>query len=127
MDPSKQLISIHNQIDTLFIESRKNPNFEKKYEYYLQCQDLHRESTKLIDELQILVNGLGTAPNRPTAEKINQYIELLEVDNLNFSEVLHIIGELNAYNNAIPHIVTVQDNMDQEIIYEEQDVETVKN
>ena len=122
----RKLEKVMNQISFIHIESRKKQTFEKKLEHYTQCTILINEALKLIDEMknQITnIDSLGTKADNLQIESMHKWIDLLNNDaQLNFDEIIHIVEQLNCIATGIPTTTQLNDNIDQEVIYEEQEV-----
>lgn len=120
---SKKLSKVMSQITTLHIESRKKQTFEKKLENYTCCVQLINEATKLMDDMQNQISKLDTSNvDKSHLGKINGYIDLLTNNALNFDEIIYIIEQLIAISNNLPMTTQIYDNIEQEIIYEEQEI-----
>jgi len=125
---SKRLARIEDELSLIYINSRENLSFEKKLESYSQANSFNEEGSRIIDNLQaeissLTFNDLNPKENAPviSINKINEYIDLLS-NNINFDEAMHIAKEFYAISLGIPTCSEIIDDINEEVIYEEQEV-----
>ena len=122
---NKKLTDLMNEISVMYVESIGTLTMQKKMENYNKASIMIEEAEKLIDTLQKEITDLPQ--NKITKIKmsriINELVKFLEAPQLKFSEVLSIVQELRTICNSLPTSVHVSNNLEQEIVYEENDVE----
>jgi hypothetical protein len=115
-----------SEISMICIDSQKKLTLEKKLENYTKGTLLISEANELIEKLQNEITNMDTSKiNKTNFGKVNEYIDLLSVNNPNFDEVLYIIEQFRAINSGLPVTAQINDNIEQEVIYEEHEVEQV--
>jgi len=84
------------------------------------------EAKQLIDSLQKEINSLDTSNMAPSQTgDVNRLISLLEIPSLNFREVMTIVQELRSISAGVKTASNVTNNIEGQVIYEEQDVDTL--
>ena len=122
---SKRLNQIINDISGIYADSTRKITFKKKLENYATVSVLITEATRLIENLQEQITALDTSTaNVDHIDRINEYCDLL-TRNINFDETMHITRELFAISLGIPTTSDIFDNIEDEIIYEEQEVTNI--
>jgi len=130
---SKRLDEIMKEINTIHIEARNpeiNRSLEKKLQNYNKANILVEEATQLLNKMEIDIQKLDANQiDSSSIFKINDWIEWLTDRTLKFDEVVYIITQLQAIASGLPSDAEFIDNVDQEIIYEEeeQDVKEEEN
>ena len=123
---SKRFDQLIKEINTIYIDARNpqtRPTMEKKLQTYKKINMLVEESTQLLNKMEIDIQKLDAGQFDPShSVKIDDWLELLSSNQLKMEEVIHIIGQLQAMSEDLPSEVEIVDNVDQEIIYEEEDV-----
>ena len=123
---SKRLGNIMKDISFIYANSHGNLTLNKKKENYEKVSMLFNEATLLFDNLQAEINGLeSTKGDQLQIDRINEYVNLLS-KNTNFDETMHILRELCAINGGLPNKSEVFDNIEDEIMYEIQEVLEIK-
>jgi|SRR5271154_1926912 len=119
-----KLNDLMSQIMCIYTESMSEKTLEKKFANYNQVNILITETKKLIDELLNEVKNININISDPTKiSNINELISILDVEP-NFGETMHVIKEFHKIMNSLPHISTINDNIEKDVIYEEQIVDT---
>jgi len=125
----RRLNDIIVEIQKIYLESRETKLVSKKYENYNIGTKLINEAKELIENLQKEINIMCDTNNNPIGStnnsnmqinRLNEYIDLLSHPNLNFSEVMHIIGELKAINGNLPTKPKINENIEKEVFYVEE-------
>lgn len=103
------------------IEYKAESRPEKKIELYHKCDKMITQIKSLISELQIeIINMENYSLNasRETQEMANKYIELSQMPGLGFDQTKQIITALRSIMNSIPTGVTVTENLENDISFE---------
>jgi hypothetical protein len=124
---SKRLDKILNEISTIYIDSHqssKTPTqLSKKLQNYTKGTLLIDEAVQLIEKLQEEIKNMDTTKaDKSHSSKINQYIDLLSISNQKFDNVLNLVEQFRGICSGIPNSTEIFDNIDQEVIYEEQEI-----
>lgn len=120
METSKRLDKLIEQISAIYIESRNKQTLEKRLENYTQANLLITEANKLINDIQNFVVTLDmNKEDNSHIGKINEFIDMLSNNHLNFNETLSIVNQLMIISSGLPSDTQIQDNIQQEVIYEE--------
>lgn len=97
----------------------------KKESKFNECMTLIRDSKKLIEELKIELIDMNKNTQMATKtqmERVNVLINLMQIPNLTFDNLKQIIDELKTIHNSIPTTVTVVDNVENELIFDDIDI-----
>lgn len=118
---SKKLQDIMSQIQIIYMDSKQKITFEKKLENYEKANLYINEAVQLIEKLQNDINNINNTKTDPAQiARVNQFIDMLSMNNPKFEEVLYIVQQLRAINAGLPTTTQITDNVEQEIIYDEQ-------
>lgn len=125
---TKRLNDIITQISIISIESQKKLSFEKKMENYNKGNLLINEATQLIEKLQDEIMNINTSKiDKSNISRLDEYINILSTNNPKFDEIIYIVKELYCMSSGLPLTAQINDNVDQEVIYEhnEQQLEKI--
>lgn len=127
METFKRLNRIMDEISIISIDSqilgKKPQQMEKKLQNYIKGNLLIDEASQLIEKLENDVKKINiTKIDRTQINDIDKYIDLLEISNPHFNEILYIIETLYANSVSLPTSMQITDNVDQEIIHEIEEV-----
>lgn len=120
---SKRLSKIISEISLICIDSQKKLPLEKKLENYTKGNLLIGEATQLLEKMQNEITNIDTNKiNKVNFAKIGELIDLLSTNNPRFDEVVYIVEHLRAISSELPITAQTNDNIDQEVIYEEHEI-----
>lgn len=115
---STRLVTLMNNFSVAYTDYGSN---ESKFN---ECMTLIRDSKKLIEELKIELVDMNKNTQMATTaqmERVNVLINLIQIPNLTFDNLKQIIDELQTIHNSIPTTVTVIDNVENELIFDDID------
>jgi len=117
----RRLVDLIDQTTLIYTDYDNNNTPSKKIISYNKCMVLITEAKKLIEEIKIEVNDVdkNIQPTTKQMNRLNTLIELLQISNLNVNELMQIIEELLVMKNNIPTTVTIIDNVEKEVLYDE--------
>lgn len=124
----KRLGKIMQEAWLIYTNSRGNLTYSKKKENKEKLCILFNEATLLFEKLQAEITSIDTTTDQFTkadaslVNKVNEYNDLLS-KNTNFDETMQILQELFSINSGIPSKSEIFDNVEDEIMYEIQEVE----
>ncbi len=125
MENSEQKLNEYmTQITSIYDESVNEKILEKKFANYNQITILVTESKKLIDELLNEIKNIDVNISDTTKiANINELVSVLD-GKPNFSETMYVVNEFQKIMNSLPQLSTINDNIEKDVIYEEQIVDT---
>jgi len=125
MESTEQKLNDYmSQISCIYAESINEKTLEKKFATHNQVNILITEAKKLIDELLNEIKNINVNISDSTKiANINELISILDVAP-NFSETMYVVHEFHKIMNSLPQISTINDNIEKDVIYEEQIVDT---
>ena len=124
--PSKRLENIMSDLMMICIESKKNLTMEKKLVNKDKAVLLVGEATELIEQMETEISKLDGSHVHPSQNyNLDRLVELL-ANNSNFDETLYVAGQLKNISSGIASTVDVIDNIEDEVIYEEQEIDDFK-
>lgn len=125
MENSEQKLNEYmTQITSIYAESVNEKILEKKFANYNQITILVTESKKLIDELLNEIKNIDVNISDTTKiANINELVSVLD-GKPNFSETMYVVNEFQKIMNSLPQLSTINDNIEKDVIYEEQIVDT---
>ena len=123
---SKRLDQIMKDIDSIYINS-KNPagklTMEKKLQNYNKINGMVEEATQLLNKMEMDVQKMECGQMDQTQNmKMNDWLEMLSNGHLAMRETIYIVEQLQAMLLGLSSETEFVDNVDQEIIYEEQEI-----
>jgi hypothetical protein len=119
----KKLKDIMSQIQIIYIESKQKISIEKKLENYNKANLYINEAEKLLEDLINNIKNLNTTNvDKSQISKVNHYIELLTSSNPKFDEIYFIVEQLMGIISGVPSTTSIIDNIDQEVTYEEEEI-----
>lgn len=123
------------EIQMLYMESCQSKNkpmlFEKKLQNYTKCNILIDEAIKLISDLDSEIKNMDIQQISPLhlnayqSRKIDEYIDMLSTTNPKIDEILEITNQLRAISKGLPMTCEIIDNIEQEVIYEETEIQKI--
>jgi hypothetical protein len=126
-----RLKKIKSELMMIVMESQNYKNntpkkMETKLQNYAQGNILIEESLNLITQMEQEIKNLNTSKiDKSQISKINEYIDILQNKNPKFDETLYIVEQLQMISNGFPLSNEIHDNIDGEVIYEEQEIDTI--
>jgi hypothetical protein len=116
---SKRLENILSDLSVICVESQRHTTLKQKFVNREKAQILVREATELLDNLQEEIKKFDE--KNVNSGQLNRYIDLL-TNNSNFDETLYVVNMLRSINAGVPTKSEITNNVEQEVIYEEQDI-----
>lgn len=124
MSAEKRLINLVTEISTIFNDSQVNSSFDSQYKSYCELKLLINEASNLLDKLIKEISDLDLNKAHPShIEQTNQYIDDLSSKNLTITELMDIVAHLKLLQTGFPTNTMIINNVQQHVIYEEQDIE----
>lgn len=113
---NKRLDNVMREIQTIYVDSIDKRQLEKKLESYKKGSVLISEAMDLIKRMQNEISNLTeTDIDNLQESRIDEFIDLLSSDDVNFDEVLYIINQLFAIRSKQPVITEVFDNINNDV------------
>ncbi|BCS83186.1 hypothetical protein QLL95_gp0937 [Cotonvirus japonicus] len=103
-------------IEIIQINSRNIKTFNSKVEQY-NSSVIINETKKLIEILLKELDNFELPLGSPKNDKLDEFINLLSIPNLKFTETLDLLKELLLIDNSLPNKTTIKDNVQDDIIY----------
>lgn len=119
----EELFHIWNQLDLMYVdvscENDKKQYMQKKISNYKKIKVLVNRANEIINKLELFLKS-ASDPNVDVSfvNNMEYYITLLETDKMNIKEVLYVVSQLNALNDKLNNVVTI-DNVETEVMYED--------
>lgn len=126
MENSEKLAKLMRDIGLLYLDAKKDTSLQKKLECYENGKVMINEAKTLMDLLHKEINDLDLSNvDKAKTGNAKTLVELLNMPNLNFREVLDISLSLKQIASGLPANVEKIDNMEKEVVvYEEQNIDT---
>lgn len=123
---NKKIEQLINDINSIFIDA-KNPTIrqtmERKLQNYNRINGMVEETTQLLNRMEMDIQKMeGVQMDQTQYMKINDWLEMLSSSNLGMKETIYIVEQLQAMLQGLSSETDIVDNVDQEIIYEEQEI-----
>lgn len=118
---NSKLCNIINEIDAIYVDSVNKNTYYDKLDNYTRINNLTNEAKQLIENLKNEISNFNfnvLAEDNLPLDKINGYIDLLNVPNLKFNEIIDIVNELRKINLHIPTVGVVIEHIEQETMQE---------
>lgn len=124
----KRLSDLITQIELIYTDYNNNDTNSKKIQSYRKCDVLLKQAKNLIEELKIEIINLDQTfalneidPSQ--TNRIETLIDLLQMPNTNFDSVVKIYRELKMIYAGIPTTITIVDNVENEVVYDDLELE----
>ena len=120
----KRLSDLITQIELIYTDYNNNDTNSKKIQSYRKCDVLLKQAKNLIEELKIEIINLDQtfvlSQMDPTqTNRIETLIDLLQMPSTNFDSIVKIYRELKMIYSGIPTTVTIIDNVENEVVYDD--------
>lgn len=112
----KRYYNIIEQLQLLAIQSKSHNDLYKKDDDYLNAKKLIDEANIYLNSLEDRVKNINISSIQNSSQSIDDYINMIDVPNPKFNEIIYVITHLQALYNRLPSSAQIIDNIENDMI-----------
>lgn len=112
----KRYYNIIEQLQLLVIQSKSHNDLYKKDDDYINAKKLIDEANIYLNSLEDRVKNINISSIQNISQSIDDYINMIDVPNPKFNEIIYVITHLQALYNRLPSSAQIIDNIENDMI-----------
>ena len=120
---TSRLSEIFRDVPLLYLESQQAKDPAKKTTCYYKIAGLNSEAKNIISNLEILLNNMSINSSINIDDReIDILLDLVSTQNLSFHELTYAVEKFSSILGGLPSKPNIKGNIEEEMIYEEEDI-----